>query len=120
MITVKIVDKTYLDLIKEAKKQIIDDVLKKVIPPSLEAVIHRTSWRRQLLEKCGKKAFLDPDNLEYPVMTPNCKYHCGLLYAAYIRSSQWHRKKIRQKAMQLYEKNGCEQKLGINIRKAKA
>ena len=120
MITVVITDSTYVELIEEVKNQLIEDSLKKVISETLERVIHRTSWRRKLMEKCGKKAFLDPDNLEYPVMLPNnCKYHCGLIYAAYLRASEWHRNKIRAKAIQLYKKNGCEKKLGISIRKAK-
>jgi len=117
MLTIKIADKTLQEIMEQAKRYLkVDDVMKQLIPPSLKAVIHKTSWRRELLAKCGKKAFLDPDNLEYPVMTTNCKYHCGLLFAAYLRSSEWHRKKIRAMAKKLYEKNGCEQKLGLKMR----
>lgn len=49
--------------------------------------------RRELLEKCGRKSFLDPDKRAYPVMAPPrgraaCTYDCGGVQAAYKRARQ--------------------------------
>jgi len=43
------------------------------------------------MERCGRKAFLDPDELAYPVMskgTKKCGFDCAGLQAAYKRGRQ--------------------------------
>jgi hypothetical protein len=51
--------------------------------------------RKQMLEKCGDKAFLLPDKLKFPVMIPggNCKVNKKLLHAAYVRARQFQSRK---------------------------
>ncbi len=93
------------------------EVRTDIIPASLQQKVHTRTWRKQLLKKCGKKAFLRPEDLAFPVMTDDCKYHCGLLFAAYLRASEYHYFDIAKKAAELYRKNNCEKKLGIRIRK---
>lgn len=49
--------------------------------------------RRALKQKCGRGAFLDPDKLAYPVMTPprgraKCTFDCAGAQAAYKRARQ--------------------------------
>jgi hypothetical protein len=44
--------------------------------------------RRALLKRCGRKAFLDPDNLKYPIMAAKgpCVPNCDGIKAARSRS----------------------------------
>lgn len=46
--------------------------------------------RRALLRRCGRKAFLDPDNLKYPIMAKSgpCVVNCKGLRAAKSRAGQ--------------------------------
>lgn len=52
--------------------------------------------RRKLKEKCGAKAFLDPKELAYPIMTVSkggaqaCTFDCAGIQAAYKRARQRH------------------------------
>jgi len=85
-----------------------------VVPPELKKKVKSRRWRKELLKKCGKKAFLKPETLSYPVMDDNCRYHCGLLFAAYLLASLHHHEEIKKKAVELYEKNNCEEELGIH------
>ena len=55
----------------------------------------KTSHRRAVLERCGEKAFGDPQGLRYPIVDPwTCKTNCGLVQAAKLRASQFHDEKI--------------------------
>jgi len=76
--------------------------------------------RRGLKEKCGDKAFLDPENLKFPIVMPNtkdCSPSCKLLHAAYVRAKEWKYEAIAKKALDLLKKNDCEKELGIDIKK---
>ena len=98
----------------------------KLIPPSLKTMIRRPSYRAKMMEKCGPEAFLDPDNMKFPVMTDNCEYHCGLIIAAYLRARENagrfedkkdYYDKIAEMAYKLYEKQKCKDKVGVEIHK---
>jgi len=81
-------------------------------------IVRRRGTRRELIEKCGEKAFLDPVNLKFPVVNPltgDCKPDCKLLYAAYLRANEWHYNDIAAKAKSLYDSNGCAEKTGVKI-----
>ena len=64
-------------------------------------------WKKQkpsyhqktvMLRECGKKCFLGP-NKSYPICKKNtCKISKKGVYAAYIRSKQYHRRNISQRA----------------------
>lgn len=70
-------------------------------------------WRHQkpsfhqrtvMLKKCGKKCFLGPDK-SYPICTKNtCKVNLKGVQSAFIRSKQYHRKNISQRANKLLKK----------------
>lgn len=54
--------------------------------------------RTIMLKQCGKKCFLGPRKT-YPICTKNtCKVNPKGVYSAFIRSRQFHRKNISQKA----------------------
>lgn len=54
--------------------------------------------RTVMLKRCGKNCFLGPRK-SYPICTKNtCKLNPKGVYAAFIRSRQFHRKNISQKA----------------------
>ena len=81
-------------------------------------VIRRRSSRRELLERCGEKAFLKPDELKFPIINPfakDCTPDCKMLYAAYVRAKEWHYNDIATKAAALYKQNDCEKKTGVHI-----
>lgn len=56
--------------------------------------------RKALLARCGRKAFLDPANLKFPIMAKSgpCVPDCAGLKAAKSRAGQFHRRKIKAKA----------------------
>ena len=66
-----------------------------------------SGWKKQnpgyhertiMMKKCGKKCFLGP-NKSFPICTKNtCKVNSKGIYAAFIRSRQFHRKNISKKA----------------------
>ena len=74
------------------------------IPDDLKAKLRRPVWRRQLLQKCGKRAFIIPDKLSYPVMDDKCNYRLCLLHAAYVRLREFHRYKEADKVKKMLEK----------------
>jgi len=104
---------------KHLLESILTEVRTKLLDDKLRRLIRSRKVRRKMLEKCGPKAFLWPDAPgypRYPVMTPKCKYHCGLILAAYLRARSWHKEDIAQEAIKLYKKIGCDKKLNIIIR----
>ena len=73
--------------------------------------IHRfRGWKREkpgfhqktiMLHKCGKKCFLGRDK-KYPICKKNtCRVSKKGVYAAYIRSKQYHNKNISNKATKI-------------------
>ena len=74
--------------------------------------------RQELLNKCGEKVFLKPDELKFPIANPlsgDCKPDCNMIHAAYTRAKQWGYDDVAAKAVSLYKSNDCEKKLGIKI-----
>ncbi len=64
--------------------------------------------RTTMLKKCGKKCFLGPGK-SYPICTKNtCKINKKGVYSAFIRSRQFHRKNISNKANKLLIKMGAK------------
>ena len=64
--------------------------------------------RTLMLKKCGKKCFLGPGK-SYPICTKNtCKINKKGVYSAFIRSRQFHRKNISNKANKLLIKMGAK------------
>ena len=62
-----------------------------------------THQRTVMLKKCGKKCFLGP-NKSYPICKKNtCKISRKGVYAAYIRSRQYHNKSISKKAKKMLQ-----------------
>tara|TARA_Y100001970_G_C13919518_1_gene692705 strand:- start:313 stop:600 length:288 start_codon:yes stop_codon:yes gene_type:complete len=72
--------------------------------------------RELLLKKCGKKCFLRPSNLGFPICLQfnsknynnNCKKDCRGLLAAKIRARQWKYNTIASKAQKLAIKEKCD------------
>ncbi len=68
--------------------------------------------RKELLDKCGKKAFLEPSDLKYPVVQnqKTCKIERQGVIAAKKRAAQYHHPELVEKADKLlkgeHEKNG--------------
>lgn len=97
----------YNELIEEIDKMIPDPIKKKLSSPRI---------RRKMLETCGEKAFLLPDQLKFPVMDPErCEYHCGLLYAAYMRARQHKYTDAANKARSIFKDNACDRKVGVRL-----
>jgi len=93
----------------------LEGILEAIIPGRLRKFIMRRRNRELLLQKCGDKAFLLPDELKFPVMNPDCEYDCSLLFAAYLRAREWHYDDIADKAATLFNKLGCAKKIGRDI-----
>jgi hypothetical protein len=63
-----------------------------------------THQRTVMMNKCGRKCFLGP-NKSYPICVKNtCKISKKGIYAAYVRSRQYHKKNISKKATFLLNK----------------
>jgi hypothetical protein len=88
---------------------------KKLIPTELKRKLQSKEFRENLLKLHGEKAFLDPNNLKYPIYDEH-GFNCGLCYAAYLRTKQNNFSDINIKSIKkLFEKNNCEQSLSIHI-----
>ena len=67
-----------------------------------------THQRTVMMKKCGKKCFLGP-NKTFPICTKNtCKINKKGVYSAFIRSRQFHRKNISNKANKILIKMGAK------------
>ena len=109
-------------------EEIILEINTRLIEPELKKKLTRVSFRRELLKKCEEKGiqgFLlpDPKKPKFPVVDENCKYHCGLLAAAYFRANEWKHKhpeykEIAKKAEELFYKNNCDEKIQIHLRES--
>ena len=61
-----------------------------------------------MLKRCGRKCFLGPGK-GYPICKKNtCKVSTKGVYAAYIRSSQYHKKNISRKAKKMLLNMGAK------------
>jgi hypothetical protein len=67
------------------------------------------SQRRQLLARCGVKAFLSPTKLKFPVMakTGGCVYDCAGLRVAYSRAKQFKHPVAAKKAQLIAARAKC-------------
>jgi hypothetical protein len=83
--------------------------------------------RKDMLELYGPEAFLDQENLKYPVMNPNSgKFRSDLIYSAYVHAAIQESKSedeekgeyytnIKNKAQELFEEKGCATELNVKI-----
>ena len=68
-------------------------IQKLAISDRARDLLRQRRGRRELLERCGEKAFLKPDELKFPVISPlsrDCKPDCRMIHAAYVRAKEWH------------------------------
>ena len=86
---------------EEAIAGIILDEASKLIPEILKQKLSRKSFRKNLLEKHGSRAFLMPDKLKFPIMDESGTVHPGLLKAAYMRARQHGYTDVANKAKDL-------------------
>jgi len=116
----EIIELSLEEALVDPEATILEAVSQK-LPTDLKKKLRKPSMRREMIEKCGKKAFLIPEELKFPVMDPDtCKYDCRLIYAAYVRANQWKKKhphyaSVAEKARRLYEKNKCDLRIGVKI-----
>ena len=98
-----------------------DSSMKRVaIAERARKALRKTANRKALLERCGEKAFLKPDELKFPIVSMfsnSCEPNCKMLYAAYTRANQWSYSDIATRAAALYKSNNCENELNIKINK---
>ena len=73
----------------------------KSLSPSLR------SERKKLLEKCGKKCFLMPGKLKFPICSKkmDCKVNCGGIDSASVRAGEYKYKNVLKKAKSLYKRH---------------
>lgn len=74
-----------------------------------KAAPHIPSERRALLARCGRRAFLDPDNLAFPVMPKkgSCVVDCEGVRSALSRARQFGHKAIAAEAEAMGGRAGC-------------
>ena len=87
----------------------------KIIDKPLKKLYSKESNRKKIEEKCGKKAFLDPSKLEFPITNSKCEPDCGLLFAAYLRAKEWKKTSIATKAEDMYNNMKCDKKIKKKI-----
>jgi hypothetical protein len=63
--------------------------------------------RHEMMKKCGKKCFLDPQNEGYPICAytdePVCKIDYTGVLSAYVRSRQWKHAHVETLAKKLLD-----------------
>ncbi|MFW6281562.1 MAG: hypothetical protein ACOC1O_02050 [bacterium] len=95
---------------------LLTEATKATIPENLQKKLSLESTREEMYEKYGEKAFLMPDERKFPVVHPDTgEYNCKLIYAARIRAAQHGYEEVEEKAIELYNEQGCEEKININI-----
>ncbi|MFW6242554.1 MAG: hypothetical protein ACOC2W_00175 [bacterium] len=105
----------------DSLKTTIMESIRNTLPNDFKKYYASQKNRKETLIKYGKKAFLMPDRLKFPVVNPNTgKNDCRLIYAAYLRANQWSKKKpeyndIAKKAKSLYDDLNCSNKIKIHI-----
>ena len=70
----------------------------------------KTSDRKELMSNCGKKCFLKPEKMKFPVCRKDCSVDCKGLVASRIRARQWGYPEVDKKVTQYYKKHGCSKK----------
>lgn len=72
------------------------------------AVPTKGKERKEMLRVCGKKCFLKPVELKYPVCAyGSCEVDCHGLYSAKIRSAQYKDKKVYKRAIKSIREYKC-------------
>ena len=100
---------------------ILIEELERSIPLDIKKLLANKVIRKNMLQKCGSKSFLLPDQLKFPIYDPRtCKLDCRLLYAAYLRANQFKGKKpgyaeLANKAKEMFKENACSNKVGIHL-----
>jgi hypothetical protein len=102
--------------------------LDKAIPSDLKENLKKPSFRKDLLKKVGRTAFLDADTLKFPIKDMDGKYVCQLIYAAYLRAKvnigrpnringipDSYYQSIANKAKILFKSNKCDEAMQIHL-----
>jgi hypothetical protein len=72
---------------------------------------NKTSERKSMLSRCGKKCFLLPSQLKFPICSKgSCKINCKGLVAAKNRAAQWKYSSVLKKASKMIDKRGFTKK----------
>lgn len=102
---------------EEYLNNVMTEAAKRSIPDSLQKKLSSKKTRQEMKEKYGDKAFLLPKELKFPVIDPDSgEYNCKLIYAAWIRAQQHKYTEVEKEARNLYRKQGCEEKIDIEIK----
>jgi len=111
------------ELVENERRELIEEIVRPLLKKEEKMLLRRPSIRKKMLERCGKKAFLVPEELKFPIVSPlskDCEPDCRLLFAAYLRANEWKKKKpeyakVAEKAKELYMKHKCANKIKIHI-----
>ena len=102
---------------KKSKKKISPKKVRKSPTKKQKKPEEWTKWsqiapktkaqRQQLIQICGSTCFLMPNELKFPVCTPDCEVSCKGLIAARIRARQWNYPEVDKKVSEYYKKANC-------------
>ena len=98
--------------------ELLEEAVNRKIPKHIHEQLSKMSVRKKMLEKFGRKAFLKPDKLKFPIVRPDSKDGepcCKLLYAAYTRAKQWGYNDIADKAKKLFKDTDCNKRMDIQM-----
>ena len=111
--------------------EIISKIYEKVdyeIDKDVKEMLGSSRVRKEMKKKYGNDAFLDSNNLKFPVINPKTGViDCKLIYAAVIRSSIFTNKggtklqpkeyyeNIKTAAVKLYKDNKCGDKIKAKL-----
>jgi len=68
--------------------------------------------RRKIFKKCGKKCFLSPNNLKFPICNQDCGINPRGLHAAYKRAVQYGYTEVAKKAKKMMDEDNRATPLG--------
>jgi hypothetical protein len=66
--------------------------------------------RKRMIDKCGQKCFLLPNQLKFPICNDDCSYSCSGLVAAKVRAGQYKYDDVYRKADELLKLLKCTKK----------
>lgn len=100
---------------KKIIKKILNETVNLSVPLKFKTFFESVENKKELVNRVGTHAFLDSENLMYPVVNPNNgHYDCNLIFASKLRILQLNENTdLLNKVNALMESCGCNKRLNV-------
>jgi hypothetical protein len=102
---------------KQKLQNILNETVNLSVPLKFKTFFENIDNRKELLNRVGNHAFLDSENLMYPVVNPNTgQYDCNLIFASKLRILQLKENdQLLESVNNLIYECQCNKKLNVKI-----